>query len=249
MTANVPQMLDGKTAVVTGANRGIGKCIAETFAAHGAHVIACARHVDAAVTNWASSTAGEITPVTLDLADPNAIKATTKDIRSASPSIDILVNNAGMAIGGLFQMTSITDMRAVFEVNFFGQINLTQAVARLMARQKAGSIINITSTAAEIADAGTLTYGASKAAFARATKSMATELGAQGIRVNAIAPGVTQTDMYDGMDSQARDRLIQSSALQRAATPQDIANTALFLASDLSTHITGQIIRVDGGIV
>jgi 3-oxoacyl-[acyl-carrier protein] reductase len=118
-----------------------------------------------------------------------------------------------------------------------------------MTRHKTGSIINIASTAAMVADPGTLGYGSSKAAFARATQSMATELGASGIRVNAIAPGVTRTDMFDQMTEAARDKLIDSSALKRAAEPQDIANMALFLASDLSSFVTGQIMRVDGGMV
>jgi 3-oxoacyl-[acyl-carrier protein] reductase len=119
----------------------------------------------------------------------------------------------------------------------------------LMMRNKSGSIINISSSTAHIADPGTLAYGCSKAALNRATQSMATELGASGIRVNGIAPGVTDTDMGAEMDEAARSKLIMASVLKKAATPQDIANLALFLASDLSSHITGQIISVDGGIV
>ena len=154
-----------------------------------------------------------------------------------------------MASGAIFQMTSMTELRRLFEINFFSQILLTQGLARSMARHKAGSIINIASTAAMVADPGTLAYGSSKAAFARATQSMATELGAAGIRVNAIAPGVTRTDMYDQMSEAAREKLIASSALKRAIEPQDVANMALFLASDLSASVTGQIMRVDGGMV
>ena len=237
------QLLEGKVAVVTGANRGIGRAIAELFMAHGAHVLACVRDPGSC------DLGGAVTPIHLDLADDEAIRAAIKEIRAAAPGVDVLVNNAGVASGALFQMTSIRELRSVFEVNFFGPVILTQQISRLMARGKAGSIVNISSTAAQIANPGTLAYGASKAAFARAAQSLATELGPLGIRVNVIAPGVTRTDMFDQMDPEAREKLISASALKREGAPADVANAALFLASDLSTHITGQIIRVDGGIV
>ncbi|MEG3618299.1 SDR family oxidoreductase [Magnetovibrio sp. PR-2] len=236
-------LLEGKTAVVTGANRGIGRAITEVFLAHGATVLACARNVEGTFDGL------DVTPVGLDLSDEASIKAAIKDIRTASKTVDILVNCAGIASGAVFQMTSMTELRNVFEVNFFGQIALSQGISRLMARHKAGSIINISSTAADNPEPGTIAYGSSKAAFERATQSMATELGGQGIRVNAIAPGVTQTDMADQMDPHAREKLIEASALKKAAEPHDIANAAVFLASNLSSHITGQVIRVDGGMI
>jgi 3-oxoacyl-[acyl-carrier protein] reductase len=159
-----------------------------------------------------------------------------------------LVNNAGIASGALFQMTTGAELRKVFEINFFSQIAISQGIAKIMVKNKSGSIINLSSTAAFIADSGTLAYGSSKSAFARATQSMASELGSSNIRVNAIAPGVTKTDMFEQMSIDARDKLINSSALKRAAETKDIANVSLFLASDLSSFITGQVIRVDGGI-
>ena len=244
MTDTITQpLLAGKTAVVTGANRGIGRATCEAFLAQGATVLACARNIDSAFDGL------DVQPIQLDLSDEASIKDAIKAIRSASKTIDILVNCAGIASGALFQMTSMTELREVFEVNFFGQIALSQGISRLMARQKAGSIINITSTASDVPDPGTMAYGSSKAALARATHSMATELGGLGIRVNAISPGVTQTDMADQMDEQAREKLIENSALKRMAEPKDIANTAVFLASDLSSHITGQVVRVDGGMI
>lgn len=240
-------------AVVTGANRGIGLAIARTFVAHGARVLACMRKPDSGMLEWARQItddgAGSVQAIALDLAEEASIKAAIKEIMAATPRVDVLVNNAGVASGGLFQMTSMTELRRLFEINFFSQILLSQGISRLMARQKSGSIINIASTAAQIADSGTLAYGTSKAAFTRATQSMATELGSVGIRVNAIAPGVTRTDMFDQMAPGARDKLIESSALKRPAEPQDVANMALFLASDLSSFVTGQILRVDGGMV
>jgi 3-oxoacyl-[acyl-carrier protein] reductase len=245
-------MLKNKIAVVTGANRGIGLTIAQTLAAHGAQVLACMRTVDEAVLQTIASAGqpGQVKGVALDLEQEASIKAAIKEIATLSGNkIDVLVNNAGTASGGLFQMMPVAELRRVFDVNFFGQIQLTQGLSRLMTRHRSGSIINIASTAAEIADPGTLAYGASKAAFARASCSMATELGAAGVRVNTIAPGVTRTDMFDQMAPDARERLIASSALKRAAEPQDIANVALFLASELSAFVTGQVLRVDGGMV
>jgi 3-oxoacyl-[acyl-carrier protein] reductase len=188
--------------------------------------------------------------VVLDLGVEASIKAAIKEIASLTGNkVDVLVNNAGTASGGLFQMLPSTELRRVFEINFFGQILLTQGLSRLMTRHRSGSIINIASTAVEIADPGTLAYGSSKSAFSRASQSMATELGVSGVRVNTISPGVTKTDMYDQMSPEARERLINTAALKRAAEPQDIANVALFLASDLSSFVTGQVLRVDGGMI
>ncbi len=245
-------LLKDKVAVVTGANRGIGQAVTRTFAMHGAAVVACVREIGVDTLDQCKALEDEcgvsVQAVRLDLADETSIKGAVKEIMAVSPKVGILVNNAGVASGSLFQMTSMAELRRVFEINFFGQILLTQGLARLMARNKSGSVINITSTAAQIADPGTLVYGSSKAAFARATQSMAAELGASGIRVNAIAPGVTRTDMFDQMTPASRDKLIAASALKRAAEPQDVANMALFLASELSSFVTGQVLRVDGGM-
>ena len=245
-------LLENKNAVVTGANRGIGLAIAKTFASQGARVLACMRHVsDGALAEIATGCGpGQVQAVALDLADEASIKAAIKEIALLTGNrVDVLVNNAGTASGGLFQMTAISEVRRVFDANFFGQILLTQGLSRLMTRHRAGSIINIASTAADIADPGTLAYGASKAALARAARSMATELGTFGVRVNTISPGVTRTDMFDQMAPEARERLINSAALKRAAEPIDIANVALFLASELSGFVTGQVLRADGGMV
>ena len=245
-------LLKDKTAVITGSNRGIGRAILEMFAKNGCNILACIRKESAEFQDYLQTLEREsgvwIKPVYMDLGDEDSIKAAIKSIMAESVKIDILINNAGVASGGLFQMTSISDMKHLFEINFFAQIQFTQGIARLMMRHKAGSIINLSSTAADIADSGTLAYGSSKAAFSRATQSLATELGAYNIRVNALAPGVTRTDMYDQMSVTARDALINASALKRVGEPDDVAGAALFLASDLSTFITGQILRVDGGM-
>ncbi len=245
-------LLNGKLAVVTGANRGIGRSITETFAENRCDIFACMREVTLETKKWLKNLENKfnivITPIELDLSDEDSIKNSIKQIFSTSKRIDILVNNAGIASGGLFQMTPISELRKVFEINLFSQILFTQGIAKIMIRNKSGSIINLSSSAAFIADPGTLSYGSSKSALIRATQSMAIELGALNIRVNAIAPGVTKTDMFDQMSKDARDKLINSSSLKRPAEPKDIANVALFLASELSSFVTGQVIRADGGI-
>lgn len=246
-------LLLGKTAVITGTNKGIGKVIMELFAENGANVIACARRetpdflktIDSLREKFKVS----IIPIYFDLEDSTEIKAAVRTIIGLKlGGIDILVNNAGYASGAYFQMTPIADLERMMKINFTSQIQFTQGISRYMARFKSGSIINMGSTAGLFGDAGMLSYGSSKAALIFATKTMATELGQYNIRVNVIAPSVTKTEMYDQMEEAARNKLIDSSALKRAAEPREVANVALFLSSDLSTFVNGQIIRVDGGI-
>ena len=245
-------LLQNKTAIITGSNRGIGKAVLETFAENGADIFACARKESDEFSNvtarLAEKTGVFITPVYFDLAEGEQVKSGIKSILSSKKQIDILVNNAGVASGSFLQMTSLKDLKQVFEINFFSQILFTQGISRYMTRFKTGSIINIASTAGLIGDAGMTSYGSSKAALMFATKTMATELGEMNIRVNAIAPSITKTDMFDQMEEKARSKLINASALKRPAEAVEVANVALFLASDLSSYVTGQVLRVDGGL-
>lgn len=245
-------LLKGKTAVITGSNKGIGKVILELFAENGANVIACARKETPEFVNTLELLKRKfnvsITPVYFDLDDSAQIKSAVTSMISLKSKIDILVNNAGYASGAYFQMTPIADLERMIKINFISQIQLTQGISRYMTRFKSGSIINMGSTAGLFGDAGMLSYGSSKAALIFATRTMATELGQHNIRVNVIAPSVTKTEMYDQMEENARNKLIESSAFKRAAEPIEVANVALFLASDLSTFVNGQTIRVDGGI-
>ena len=245
-------LLKKKTAIITGCNRGIGKATLETFAKNGADIFACVRKkTDEFIdikTRLAKENGITITPIYFDFAEIDQVKDGIKTIISSKKQIDILVNNAGVASGSFFQMTSVRDLKQLFEINFFSQIHFTQGISRYMSRFKSGSIINIASTAGLIGDAGTIIYGSSKAALMFATKTMATELGVMNIRVNALAPSITKTDMLDQMEEKARNKLIESSALKRPAEAIEVANVALFLASDLSSFITGQVLRVDGGL-
>lgn len=244
-------LLKGKVALITGCNRGIGKAIMETFAQNGADVWACARkqtdEFEQLLEGLRTKYHVRVTALYFDLADESAIKEALNPLLLAKERIDILVNNAGVAHGSFFQMTSLSKIKEVFEINFFSQLLVTQILAKLMMKQKSGSIINLASIAGIDGNPGYVSYGSSKAALIYATKSIAKELATNNVRVNAIAPGLTETGMADQMEEKAKTLMINNSAMNRLAQPQEIANTALFLASDLSQFITGQVIRVDGG--
>ncbi len=241
------------TAVITGCNRGIGKALLEVFAKNGANVWACVRKPNVDFIEYVEGVVAEtgvkIRPVYFDLQDAEQIKEGVKTIRSAKEPIDILVNNAGVIHTSLFQMTPIDKMREMFEINLFSQMLLTQQISKIMMRQKSGSIINLSSSAAIEANEGRTAYAASKSALITSTQVLSKELAGSGIRVNAIAPGLTQTDMM--VESTPEDILaktLQRISMKRVGKPEEIANIALFLASDLSSYMTGQVLRVDGGM-
>lgn len=241
---------DGLTALVTGASRGIGKAVVHEFAAGGALVLAGVRSVSDQTMEMFSSirsqTGAEIVPVVADISSAERAAECAKTIASLGP-IHVLVNNAGIANGSTFQMTSMKEFREVFEVNLFATVAFSQVISRRIARSGGGSIVNIGSTAGLNGDSGTASYGSSKAALMYLTTVMARELSAQEIRVNAVAPTVTMTDMFDQMNKDSRDSLIQGGALRRPATPEEVAKAVAFLASADAAMITGQILRVDGG--
>ena len=250
-TSRVTQMFAGKNILISGANRGIGRALAEEFAAAGGHLIVHSRiSTDAFVDDMsalASQYGVHVECIAFDLGDKNAMQAAIRSVLKAGRRIDVLVNNAGVAHGGLFQMTPVATVRSVFDVNFFAQLELTQLIVRQMVRQKAGSIVNIGSIAGLDLRAGNVAYGTSKAALMAFTKTLAAEMAPLGIRVNAVAPGLTDTDMATKMEKKAGARMVESSAMHRMASAQEVARVALFLASEGSSFLNGQVIRVDGG--
>lgn len=245
-------LLQNKNIIITGCNRGIGEKIVELFAQNGANIWACSRSpsskFEAYLKKLEILNNTSIWPIYFDLGDQKQIKIAVKNIMTYKKQVNGLVNNAGITYNALFQMSTVEKMKEVFEINYFSQIIFSQFVAKLMLRNKSGSIVNISSTAGLDGNSGRSIYGASKAAMICTTKSMAKELGEKGIRVNSIAPGITETDMLGSMSDEIIKETINQTHCKRLGQPIDIANACLFLASDLSSYITGQVIRVDGGL-
>ncbi len=246
------KILREKTIIVTGTARGIGKKMVETFASFGADVVACARTETPAHREYCGQMADShkvrIIPLYFELTDADQLKNAVKKIRGMGLAVDGLVNNAGITSNALFQMTGMDEARRQMEVNFFGPFLFTQYISKLMVRNQKGSIVNIASTAALDGNSGKAAYGASKAALLTMTLCVSGELAAGGIRANVICPGITETDMADTLPEDIRRTQKEYSFLKKTAAPEDIAKTAAFLLSDASSYITGQVIRVDGGM-
>ncbi len=246
------KLLEGKNTIVTGSARGIGHKTVEVFAANGANVWACARtqtpEFDAYCSDLSARYGVTVKPVYFELTNLDEVKAAVKTIMSEKKPVDVIVNNAGITYNALFQMSNREWIDKTLNVNFVAPYLFTQYIVKLMVRAGHGSIVNIASSAALDGNSGRSIYGASKAAVACATKSMAEELGEKGIRANSIAPGITQTDMLSSMTDEVINETVMATDSKQPGTPEDIANAALFLASDLSSYVTGQILRVDGGM-
>ena len=246
-------LLKNKSAIVTGCNRGIGKAIIENLAKNGANIWACIRKQNKEFSNYLKNlqkkTGVTIEEIYFDLNDIDEVKKSAQKIVSQNKPIDILVNNAGIIHTSLFQMTPIEKMKEIFEINYFTPLFFTQYIVKKMAQQKKGSIINISSSAAIEANEGRLAYASSKAALITSTKVIAKELGRLNIRFNAIAPGLTETDMMkNSTPENVLKETLKRIPLNRVGSPNEIANVVLFLSSDLSNYITGQVLSVDGGM-
>ena len=245
-------LLKGKIALITGSNRGVGLSILKKFSENGAEVIACARseseEFEKMIFDISKKYKNKITPVYFDLRKENEITQGLEKIETISNKIEIIVNNAGVNQVSLFQMTSIDKIKEVFDINFFSHLKLTQRLMKILIKNKKGSIINISSNAAEECDAGRSAYASSKAALIAFTKVLSKELGSFNIRVNAIAPGLTNTDMM-GKDVSKKilDAAINRVALKRPAEPEEISDVVMFLASDLSSYVSGEVVFVTGG--
>ncbi len=246
------QLLKGKTAIITGASRGIGREIAEAFAKNGA---------DIAFTYLSSVEKGEALEKELaqygtkvkgfrsDASDFASADQLAKDVVAEFGRIDVLVNNAGITRDNLLMRMSEEQWDEVIRINLKSVFNLTKACQRTMLKQRSGSIINMSSVVGVKGNAGQANYSASKAGIIGFTKSIALELGSRNIRSNAIAPGFIETEMTDALDEKMVQEWRNAIPLKRGGTGEDVANLTLFLASDLSTYITGQVINVDGGML
>ena len=245
--------MKNKNAVITGAGGGIGKATVECFAKNGANVWACeirpSEKFEADMARIAEENGVWIRPLYFDVTDDEDLKKAVKEIRSAKVSVDILANIAGIvAESTSFHMTGMDKMKRVFEVNFFALTALTQLISRIMARQNSGSIVNVASIAGIDGDPAQYEYAASKAAVIGGTKKLARELAANNIRVNAIAPGMIETNMGGQIEESLKEQILSKVMMKRMGRPEEIAQAIAFLASDYASYMTGQVIRVDGGI-
>ena len=237
--------------IVTGANRGIGKAIVIAFANAGYNVWACARKpsfefekflndVSLKCGTWAK-------PVYFELSDVESINHAMQSILNEEKFIDVLVNNAGISTVKLLSMSKVDDIKSLFDINYFSMLTIIQKISKRMVKQHKGCIINMGSLAGIESQPGKIAYGSSKAAVMLMTRCLAKELGPLGVRVNSIAPGPVETEMIQQYTDKMLDQLAKESSLRRMAKTDEIANVALFLASEQASYINGEIIKVDGG--
>ena len=245
-------MLKNKNAVVTGATRGIGREIAFTLAKNGANVAINYRTLNEEVERLIEelkSYGPNIVAVKCDISEEEEVKNFIAESKKQLGSIDILINNAGITKDGLLMRMKEKDFSDVLDVNLKGTFITTRETASIMMKQRHGKIINISSVVGVIGNAGQCNYAASKAGVIGFSKSVARELASRNITVNVVAPGFINTDMTGVLPEKVKESMLQGIPLKRIGDPKDIANVVLFLASDLSNYITGQVINVDGGMV
>jgi 3-oxoacyl-[acyl-carrier protein] reductase len=246
------KLLEGKTAIITGGSRGIGKGIVEVFAKHGANVAFTYNSSAEAAEAIASETSKEGVKVRAYKSNAASFSDCEKlitDVLEEFEGIDIVINNAGITKDNLLMRMSEEDFDLVIEVNLKSVFNMTKAVQRTFLKQRKGSIINMSSVVGVKGNAGQTNYAASKAGILGFTKSVALELGSRNIRCNAIAPGFIETEMTQKLDESTVQSWREAIPLKRGGSPEDIANACVFLASDLSEYITGQVLNVDGGML
>lgn len=246
-------LLPNKTAVITGCKKGIGKALLEEFSKNGANIFACVRKIDdefqSIIKKIQDKNKNEIYPVEIDLSNEQNVIEGAKEILAKKIPIDILINNAGVVFSSIFQMTSSSKYKEIFDINFHSQILLTQFIIKAMIKNKNGNIVFISSSSGIDGNEGRSAYVASKAAIIGQAKVLSKEVGRFNIKVNTIAPGLTNTDMMrNNTPEKMTNEIVSKLSLGRVAEPKEIANVALFLCSELSDYITGQVIRVDGGM-
>jgi len=246
------KLLEGKNAIITGGSRGIGKGIAQIFAQHGANVaftyassVAAANELEEELGKTGIKAKGYKS----NAANFNECEELIKNVTEDFGQIDILINNAGITKDNLLMRMTEEDFDQVIEVNLKSVFNMTKAVQRTMLKQRSGSIINMSSVVGVKGNAGQSNYAASKAGIIGFSKSMALELGSRNIRTNVIAPGFIETEMTGKLDEKTVEGWRESIPLKRGGSPEDIANACVFLGSDLSSYITGQVLHVNGGML
>jgi 3-oxoacyl-[acyl-carrier protein] reductase len=243
---------ENQVAVVTGAGRGIGHAIALRFAKEGARVASVSRteaNAQKTADEINAARAGAARAYSVDVADQAAVQKAAAQIFEDFGRVDILVNNAGVTRDGLSMRMSLDDWDTVLNTNLKGAFNFTQAVMRPMIKQRSGRIINISSIAGLIGNAGQANYAASKAGLIGLTKTLARELASRGITVNAVAPGLIETDMTTVLSDEIRQNILKNVPLGKLGEPEDIAGAVAYLASAEAKYITGQVLTVDGGMV
>lgn len=244
-------LLEGKKALITGSSRGIGKQIVKTFLENGAQVYGLCSKPSASkaeLEDFAKANNTTFTEICADCGNAEQLTSVIKEALTTSGGFDILINNAGITRDGLSFRMKLEDWNDVLRVNLTSAFIVSQIISSDMIKKRSGSIINMSSIVGLHGQGGQVNYAASKAGLIGFTKSLAKEVGSRGVRVNAIAPGFIDTEMTQAVNEQARKTWLETIPMKRAGTTQDIANTALFLASDMSTYITAQVIGVDGGM-
>ena len=243
-------MFEGKTAIITGAARGIGQAIAVDLATKGANIVICDLQEE-----WLEETAEAVKKTgkkvickELDVTNHDAAQSVFQETASEASSIDILINNAGITRDGLLMRMSEADWDAVLAVNLKGAFNCTKAVTRTMMKQRSGAIVNIASVIGITGNAGQANYSASKAGVIALTKSVARELASRNIRVNAVAPGFITSKMTDALSEEVRGNLLGTIPLKRFGKPENVASVVSFLASDQAEYITGEVVNISGGM-
>lgn len=243
---------ENKVVCITGADGGIGREITKKFAAEGATLIltsiAESNSFNQFLAELANDYKVEVHPIYFDLSDEEAIKAGIKEIKAIKLKINVLINNAGMPHLAILPFTKMADVKKVFQVNYFAQLQITQGLLGSIAKDGESVILNAASIAGIDGDMGNAVYGATKASMILFTKVLSKELASSKIRVNAVAPGLTSTPFADAMGDKAKMSMEEISTMGRLATPVEIANTYYFLASNEASFINSQIVRVDGGV-
>jgi 3-oxoacyl-[acyl-carrier protein] reductase len=245
------RLMTGKTCIVTGGSKGIGRAIVELFAKEGAKVFYFSRSEaedPKALADAAAEGGGSAKWIACDVTDEAKVNAAVEAVVAEAGGIDALVNNAGVTRDGLVFRMSVDDWETVMRTNLMSAFLVSRAVARHMIKRRSGSIVNLSSVVGIMGNGGQTNYSASKAGLIGFTKSLAREVGSRSVRVNALAPGFIETSMTESISAEAKDKLKAGIPLGRTGKAADVAAAALFLCSDLSTYVTGEVLKVDGGM-